>query len=64
MAITNFSTTHTLFRKILTDYLGVRYASMPLFDIDMFKTSMNVDYKKLEEITERLAEKLNNYEAF
>lgn len=64
MAITNFSTTHTLFRKILTDYLGVRYASMPLFDIDMFKTSMNVDYRKLEEITERLAEKLNNYEAF
>jgi leucyl aminopeptidase (aminopeptidase T) len=64
MAITNFSTTHTLFRKILTDQLGVRYASMPLFDVDMFKTSLNVDYKKLEVITEKLAKKIDNYEAF
>jgi leucyl aminopeptidase (aminopeptidase T) len=64
MAITNFSTTHTLFRKLLTDQLGVRYASMPFFDIDMFKTSMDVEYKKLEIITEELAKKLNNYDAF
>jgi len=64
MAITNFSTTHTLFRKLLTDQLGVRYASMPLFDTDMFNTSMDVDYRKLEIITEKLAKKLNNYEAF
>jgi leucyl aminopeptidase (aminopeptidase T) len=64
MAITNFSTTHTLFRKLLTEQLGVRYASMPLFDIDMFNTSMDVDYRKLEILTEKLAKKLNNYEAF
>jgi leucyl aminopeptidase (aminopeptidase T) len=42
----------------------VRYASMPLFDIDMFKTSMNIDYRKLEKLTEKLAEQLNNYESF
>ena len=64
MAITNFSTTHTLFRILLTDHLGVRYASMPLFDIDMFKTSMDVDFKKLANITEKVAKKISNYEAF
>jgi len=37
---------------------------MPLFDTDMFNTSMDVDYRKLEIITEKLAKKLNNYEAF
>jgi leucyl aminopeptidase (aminopeptidase T) len=64
MAITNFSTTHTNFRKLLTDKLGVRYASMPLFEPDMFKTSMRANYKELEELTIKVANKLNNYESF
>ena len=50
VALANYSTSHTSFRKLLTE-LGARYASMPLFDVEMLNTSLNVDLERLEKVT-------------
>jgi leucyl aminopeptidase (aminopeptidase T) len=57
MALANYSTTHTSFRKLLTE-LGARYASMPLFDVDMLTTSLDIDIKRQEQITLAVAQVL------
>jgi len=54
IALSNFSTTHTLFRRILTDVCGARYASMPLFDEQMFSGPMAVDWQKMWQRTEKV----------
>lgn len=54
IALANFSTTHTLFRRILTDVCGARYASMPLFDEQMFSGPMAVDWQKTWQRTEKV----------
>jgi len=64
MAMTNFSTTHTSFRKLLTERFNVRYASMPRFDPDMFNTSMSADFSQVEDVSIKLAKKLNQYQKF
>ncbi|MGD8352888.1 MAG: aminopeptidase [Pseudomonadota bacterium] len=58
VAVTTYSTSHTTFRKILTETCGVRYASMPLFERDMFFGSMNVDQDDLAISTNVLARAL------
>ncbi|GAB6184213.1 aminopeptidase [Thermodesulfovibrio hydrogeniphilus] len=45
VALSNFSTSHTNFRDLLTKCCGTRYASMPLFDIAMLDGAMNADWK-------------------
>jgi leucyl aminopeptidase (aminopeptidase T) len=60
IALANFSTTHTKFRELLTSYGKSRYASMPLFDSHMFFTSLDIDWKRLKEDTERLASLLSS----
>ncbi|MDA8088590.1 MAG: aminopeptidase [Nitrospiraceae bacterium] len=55
VALSNYSTTHTTFRKLLTGYAGTRYASMPLFDVPMLKGPMGVDYAALKRSTRLLA---------
>ncbi len=62
IAVSYYSTSHTLFRKFL-NYLGCRYASMPMVEKEMFTGPLNVDYKDLEERTLMLAEKLKEYKA-
>ncbi len=47
IALSFFSTSHTLFRKF-SNTLGCRYASMPMVEKSMFESALNVDYKKLE----------------
>jgi leucyl aminopeptidase (aminopeptidase T) len=59
IALTNFSTTHTLFRRILTDVCGARYASMPLFDEQMLSGPMAVDWQKMRQRTEKVKNILN-----
>ena len=61
IALANYSTTHTSFRRLLTD-TGTRYASMPLFDADMLTTSLDVDLKEQESITLTLAQILTKGE--
>lgn len=59
IALSNYSTSHTRFRDFLTRLCGSRYASMPLFDVKMLETSMNVDWKELEKITKKIAKIVN-----
>ncbi len=47
IALSNFSTSHTNFRDLLTKVCGARYASMPLFDVSMLDGAMCTDWIKL-----------------
>ncbi|MGB9667609.1 MAG: aminopeptidase [Thermosulfidibacteraceae bacterium] len=58
IALSYYSTTHTIFRKIATT-CGGRYASMPLFESGMLCGSAAVDVDELSELTGKVAEFLN-----
>ncbi|MDI1472422.1 aminopeptidase [Thermodesulfovibrio sp. 1176] len=47
IALSNFSTSHTNFRDLLTQVCGTRYASMPLFDISMLDGAMCADWMEI-----------------
>ncbi|NOZ24993.1 MAG: aminopeptidase [Nitrospirae bacterium] len=55
IALSNYSTSHTRFRDLLTRVCGARYASMPLFDAGMFEGAMDVDWKALRKRTKAIA---------
>ncbi len=59
VALSNYSTTHTKFRKYLTSIGKVRYASMPIFERSMLYGAMAVNWKELAERTNSLKEKLS-----
>ncbi|NWF51568.1 MAG: aminopeptidase [Nitrospirae bacterium] len=59
IALSNYSTTHTMFRDFLTRICGCRYASMPLFDISMLEGPMCVDWKSLAKNTKKIADEIN-----
>ncbi len=59
IALSNYSTSHTKFRDLLTRVSGARYASMPLFDERMFSGPMDVDLESMKRITESIAMKLS-----
>lgn len=56
IALSNFSTSHTKFRDLLTNQAKVRYASMPLFDPEMFYGPMGADWDRLDKESRKLAE--------
>ena len=58
VAVTHYSTSHTSFRKLLTQTCGVRYASMPMFEREMFFGAMDVDWMDLAVSTNILARAL------
>ncbi len=62
VAFPYYSTTHTFYRKVLTDVFGARYASMPLFDPSMFLTSMDVDWEYVARLSRDIAEVLTEAE--
>ncbi|MEW6102820.1 MAG: aminopeptidase [bacterium] len=53
ISITNFSTSHTSFRKLLTKN-KTRYVSMPLFEKSMLYGALDVDYEKMNNLGERI----------
>ena len=55
IALSNFSTSHTKFRDLLTEKARARCASMPLFDPDMFFGPMDVDWDKLDRESKELS---------
>ena len=55
IALSYFSTSHTRFRDMLTRICGGRYASMPLFDVQMLEGPMHVDWKALAARTKKIA---------
>jgi len=63
IALSNYSTSHTRFRDFLTRVCGCRYASMPIFDVSMLESSMNVDWKRLSKRTKSVAKIVNTAEA-
>lgn len=59
IALSYYSTTHTKFREMLTKVCGVRYASMPLFDESMLKSSMRVNWKRMAERSKAIQQRVN-----
>ncbi len=64
IALAYHSTSHTMYRKLLTISAGVRYASMPHFHRDMFFGSMDVDWLELARSTRTLARTLEGVDRF
>ncbi len=62
VAFPYFSTTHTFFRKALTEGFGCRYASMPLFEPEMFYGPMNVDWDYVAKLSLDVADMLSEAE--
>ena len=60
IAITYFSTSHTAFRRILAG-AGCRYASMPLFDMELLREGgpLDVDQSAMAKRTQNMAAQLN-----
>ncbi len=54
-----FSTSHTNFRKLLTDVGGGRFASMPGFDPRMWTTAMSANWEEVARRTIGFKEKLS-----
>lgn len=59
IALSNYSTSHTTFRDLATR-CGARYASMPLFEEDMFYGPMAVDWQRMKERAERVRDALKD----
>ncbi len=57
IALSNYSTSHTTFRDLATR-CGARYASMPLFEEEMFYGPMAVDWQRMKERAERVRDLL------
>jgi len=62
IAFSYYSTTHTFYRKLLTEVFGARYASMPLFDPDMFEGPMSVDWNLVSRLSSDIADILTEAE--
>lgn len=62
VALSNYSTSHTRFRDLLTSEAGARYASMPLFEEDMLWGSMKVDWSLVEKRARAIASKVTGGE--
>ncbi len=62
VAFPYYSTTHTFFRKALTEGFGCRYASMPLFEPDMFWGPMDVDWDYVASLSRDVADILTEGE--
>ncbi len=62
VALSNYSTSHTQFRNLLTGVCGSRYASMPLFDFAMIEGPMGTDWKALSKKTLAIAKIVNKAE--
>ena len=60
IALPNFSTSHTLFRDLLTKYGDARFASLPLFEDSIFSTALNIDPAELAEFTLEINNKLKD----
>ncbi len=58
IAVNRYSISHTLFRKLCTEFLTMRFVSMPLFEGWMFHTSMQADWKEVEKRSRAVADVL------
>jgi len=63
IALSYYSTTHTIFRDLLTRICGTRYASMPLFEEVMLKGAMGVDWEKMQERIRSISRRIKKSES-
>ena len=63
IALSNYSTSHTRFRDLLTVICKTRYVSMPLFDAAMLEGAMNVNWGTIDRRTRSIARIVNKAEA-
>ena len=59
IAFPYYSTTHTFYRKMLTDVFGSRYISMPMFEPEMFLGPMDVDWNYVASLSVDVADILS-----
>ena len=59
IALSNFSTSHTRFRDLITRLRGARYASMPLFERSMLSGVMTADWQEVKDRTLKLKQRLS-----
>jgi leucyl aminopeptidase (aminopeptidase T) len=62
VALSYYSTSHTNFRRLLTNICRTRYVSMPLFDRQMLEGAMSVDWHRMAERTENITKRVNRKE--
>ncbi len=60
IALSNYSTSHTFFRKLLTNIAKARFASMPLFEEEMLYGPLSIDIEELKDKTLRVYEVVKN----
>ncbi len=63
VAVNHYSVSHTLFRKLCTEFLSMRFASMPLFTSEMFYTAMQADWNRVARLSAEIASLLTDAEA-
>ncbi len=59
IALSNYSTSHTNFRDLLTKCCKTRYASMPLFDSSMLDGAMCANWKEIAKKSKKIKEILD-----
>jgi len=62
IALSYYSTTHTQFKYLLTKICKTRYASMPLFEEQMLKGVMKVNWREMAKRTRKIAQIVNEAE--
>jgi len=62
VAVNQHSISHTIFRKLCTEFLSIRFASMPLFEPFMFNTAFQANWEKVEKLSRKIAELLTQAE--
>jgi aminopeptidase len=60
VAVNQFSISHTLYRKLCTEFLSVRFASMPLFEPFMFYTSLQANWNRVSRLSREIASLLTD----
>ncbi len=62
IAVNQHSISHTLFRKLCTEFLSIRFASMPLFEPFMFYTSLQANWNLVARRSKEVASLLSDAE--
>ncbi|WP_456342703.1 aminopeptidase [Thermovibrio sp.] len=60
IAVNQHSISHTLFRKLCSDFLSMRFASMPLFEPFMFYTSLQANWSMVARRSREVASLLTD----
>jgi aminopeptidase len=60
VAVNHYSLSHTVFRKLCTDFLSMRFASMPLFEPFMFYTSLQANWNEVAALSREIASLLTD----